>query len=173
MTVLFRIMMMFVGYVWACIAASLVLALGTLTPQWNAFFASFGLQSPQAQSAAMWTVVGLGALVIFAVGLLPTLLIIVITEGFALRSVVIYGVIGGALALAMAYGLNFGDAIAAADRHVEGAIHVGKGGQRRGAGAGSVRRRRHCRRHGLLAVRRAQSRFAEMIRPGSDRKDLT
>jgi hypothetical protein len=115
MTALFRIMMMFVGYVWACIAASLVLALGTLTPQWNAFFASFGLQSPQAQSAAMWTVVGLGALVIFAIGLLPTLLIIVITEGFALRSVVIYGVIGGALALAMAYGLNFGDAIVAAD----------------------------------------------------------
>ncbi len=115
MTVLFRIMMMFVGYVWACIAASLVLALGTLTPQWNVFFASFGLQSSQAQSAAMWTVVGLGALVIFAVGLLPTLLIIVITEGFALRSVIIYGVIGGALALAMAYGLNFGDVIAAAD----------------------------------------------------------
>jgi hypothetical protein len=115
MTVLFRIMMMFVGYVWACIAASLVLALGTLTPQWNAFFASFGLQSPQAQSAAMWTVVGLGALAIFAIGLLPTLLIVVITEGFALRSVVIYGVIGGALALTMAYGLNFGDIIAAAD----------------------------------------------------------
>jgi hypothetical protein len=115
MTVLFRIMMMFIGYVWACIAASLVLALGTLTPQWNAFFASFGLQSPQAQSAAMWTVVGLGALAIFAIGLLPALLIIVITEGFALRSVVIYGVIGGALALTMAYGLNFGDIIAAAD----------------------------------------------------------
>jgi len=114
MTALFRIMMMFVGYVWACIAASLVLALSALTPQWNGFFASFGLESPQAQSAVMWTVVGLGALVIFAVGLLPTLLAIVITEGFALRSIVIYGVIGAALALAMAYGLNFGDYIAAA-----------------------------------------------------------
>jgi hypothetical protein len=113
MTALFRIMMMFVGYVWACIAASLVLALSTLTPQWNGFFASFGLESPQAQSAAMWTVVGLGALVIFAVGLLPTLLVIVITEGFALRSIVVYGVIGAALALAMVYGLNFGDYIAA------------------------------------------------------------
>jgi hypothetical protein len=115
MTAVFRIVMMFVGYVWACIAASLVLALGTLTPQWNGFFAALGLQSPQAQSAAMWTVVGLGALAIFAIGLLPTLLIVVITEGFALRSVVIYGVIGGALALTMAYGLNFGDIIAAAD----------------------------------------------------------
>jgi hypothetical protein len=106
MTVLFRIMMMFVGYLWACIAASLVLALGTLTPEWNGFFASFGLQSPQAQSAALWTIVGAGALIIFALGLLPALLVVVIAEGFALRSVVVYGIIGGALALAMVYGLD-------------------------------------------------------------------
>lgn len=107
MTALFRIMMMFVGYVWACIAAALVLALGTLTPEWNDLFASLGMQSPHAQSAAMWTVVGLGAFVIFVVGFLPVLLVIVIAEGFALRSVVVYGVIGGALALAMGYGLDF------------------------------------------------------------------
>jgi hypothetical protein len=115
MTVLFRIMMMFVGYVWACIAASLVLALGTLAPQWNDFFNSFGMQSPEVQSAAMWTVVGLGAFIIFFVGFLPVLLVIVITEGFGLRSVVVYGVIGGALALAMAYGLDFARHIAPAD----------------------------------------------------------
>jgi hypothetical protein len=113
MTALFRIMMMFVGYVWACIAASLVLALGTLTPQWDSFFNAFGLQSPHAQSVAMWAVVGLGALLIFAVGLLPVLLIIVITEGFALRSIVVYGVIGGALALVMGYGLDFAGYVAA------------------------------------------------------------
>ena len=115
MTALFRIVMMFVGYVWACIAASLVLALGTLTPQWNDLFASFGMQSPQAQSAAMWTVVGLGAIITFVVGFLPVLLAIVITEGFALRSIVVYGVIGGALALAMAYGLDFAGYHAPAD----------------------------------------------------------
>src|ERR1700733_16314155 len=113
MTALFRIMMIFVGYVWACIAASLVLALGTLTPEWNGFFASFGLQSPQAQSAALWTIVGAGALIIFTLGLLPVLLIVVITEGFALRSVVVYGIIGGGLALVMSYGLGFAGYIAA------------------------------------------------------------
>ena len=107
MTALFRITMMFVGYVWACIAASLVLALGTLAPEWDYFFGSLGVQSSQAQSTAMWVIVGLGALIIFVVGFLPTLLAIVITEGFALRSVVVYGVIGGALALAMAFGLDF------------------------------------------------------------------
>jgi hypothetical protein len=57
-------------------------------------------------------VVGLGALIIFVVGILPMLLIIVIVEGFALRSVVIYGVIGGVLALVMAYGLDFANYIA-------------------------------------------------------------
>jgi hypothetical protein len=114
MTVLFRVVMMFVGYVWACIAASLVLALGTLTPQWNGFFASFGVQSPQSQSAAMWMVVGFAAFIIFIVGFLPTLLVIVIAEGFGLRSVVVYGAVGGALALAMAYGLDFAGYVAPA-----------------------------------------------------------
>lgn len=107
MTALFRITMMFVGYVWACIAASLVLALGTLSPEWDYFFNAFGLQSSQAQSAAMWIVVGLGAIVIFVVGFLPTLLVILIAEGLALRSIVVYGVIGAALALTMAFGLDF------------------------------------------------------------------
>lgn len=115
MTALFRITMMFVGYVWACIAASLVLALGTLTPQWDYFFRSLGMQSPEVQSAAMWIVVGLGALIIFVVGFLPTLLVILITEGFALRSVVVYGVIGAALALVMAFGLDFAGYRAPAD----------------------------------------------------------
>jgi hypothetical protein len=107
MTALFRIVMMFVGYVWACIAASLVLTLGTLTLEWNSFFDALGLQSAHAQSAAIWTVVGLGAGVIFVVGFLPSLLAIALAEGLALRSIVVYGVIGGALTLAAAYGLDF------------------------------------------------------------------
>ena len=115
MTALFRVIMMFVGYVWACIAAALVLALGTLTPQWDYFFRSLGLQSPEVQSAAMWMVVGLGALIIFVVGFLPTLLVIVITEGLALRSIIVYGVIGAALALVMAFGLDFAGYRAPAD----------------------------------------------------------
>jgi len=107
MTALFRITMMFVGYVWACVAASLVLTLGTLTPQWNDFFDALGLRSAHSQSAAMWIVVGLGAVIIFVIGFLPTLLAIALAEGFALRSSVVYGVIGGALTLAAAYGLDF------------------------------------------------------------------
>lgn len=115
MVALFRIVMMFVGYVWACIAAALVLALGTLTPQWDDFFGALGMQSPDAQSTAMWVVVGFGAFVIFFVGFLPTLLVIVIAEGLGLRSIVVYGVLGGALALAAAYGLDFFGRVAPPD----------------------------------------------------------
>jgi hypothetical protein len=63
----------------------------------------------------MWIVVGLGALVIFVVGFLPVLLVVVIAEGFGLRSVIVYGVIGGALALAAGYGLDFGRYLVAHD----------------------------------------------------------
>ncbi len=78
-------LMMFVGYVWACIAASLVLALGTLAPEWDDLFRSLGVQSSHAQSAAMWAIVGLGALIIFVVGFLPALLAIVTHRRFRAR----------------------------------------------------------------------------------------
>jgi hypothetical protein len=116
MTALFRITMMIVGYIWACVAASLVLTLGTLAPDWNDLDAlgnSLGSQSPDVPTIALWSVVGIGAAVIFAVGFLPTLLAIILTEGFKLRSIVVYAVIGGALALAAAYGLDFGGYVTA------------------------------------------------------------
>jgi len=111
MAVLFRIMMMFVAYILACVAAALVMTIGTLTPEWNDI-AALGAQSPTLQSVALWSVVALAAMVIFAVGMLPTLLVIALAEGFAVRSIVLYGAIGGALALAMGYGLDFAGYIA-------------------------------------------------------------
>jgi hypothetical protein len=116
MTALFRITMMIVGYIWACVAASLVLTLGTLAPDWSdldALGRSLGNQSPDVPTIALWSVIGVGAAIIFAVGFFPTLLAIVLTEGFKIRSMVVYGVIGGALALAAAYGLDFGGYVTA------------------------------------------------------------
>lgn len=111
MIALFRLTMMFVGYVWACVAASLVLTLGTLTPHWGdlgALANALGAPAADVPAAALWSVVGIGAFIIFAVGFIPMLLVITLVEGFALRSVAIYGVIGAVLALAAAYGLDFG-----------------------------------------------------------------
>ena len=118
MIVLARIMMMFLGYVMACIAAALVLTLGSLGPNWSEVTAQFGPQPPGVESAALWSVTAMAAIVIFVVGFLPVLLAIALAEGLALRSAVIYGVIGAALALAMAYGLDFAGYITGPDDHL-------------------------------------------------------
>ena len=118
MIVLARIMMMFLGYVMACIAAALVLTLGSLGPDWSEVTAQFGPQPPGVESAALWSVTAMAAIVIFVVGFLPVLLAIALAEGLALRSAVIYGVIGAALALAMAYGLDFAGYLTGPDDHL-------------------------------------------------------
>jgi hypothetical protein len=112
MIVLARIMMAFFGYVLACIAASLVLTLGSLAPHWNEVMAPLGPDAGAAESIAVWSVTAIAAIIIFSVGFLPALLVIALAEGLALRSAVVYGVIGAALSLAMAYGLDFAGYIA-------------------------------------------------------------
>jgi hypothetical protein len=101
MTIIVRIVMVIVAYLLACVAASIVLAIGTVTPQWDAL-ASLGIPS-----AALWLVICVGAAVIAGIAMLPALLVIALTEGFAWRSIVLYGALGGALALALCYGVDF------------------------------------------------------------------
>src|SRR5215831_13051491 len=118
MSVLARIMMAFLGYALACIAASLVLTLGSLAPNWNEVMTPLGPDAEAAESIALWSVTGIAAIIIFSVGFLPALLVIALAEGLALRSAVIYGLSGGLLALAMAYGLDFAGYIATAEGDV-------------------------------------------------------
>jgi hypothetical protein len=115
MTVLGRIVMALIGYALACVAASLVLTIGSFAPDWNELTTRLGMDSAAAQSAALWWISGVAAIIIFSVGFLPACLVIALAEGLALRSAVIYGVIGAALALAMAYGLDFAGYPAAPD----------------------------------------------------------
>jgi len=101
MAIIARLFMVIIAYVLACIAAAIVLTISTLTPQWDQFV-------PQDMpAAAIGAVVGIGAAIIGGTALLPALLVIAITEGFAWRSIVLYGVVGGALALALTYGIDF------------------------------------------------------------------
>ena len=112
MPVLVRIMMAFLGYGLACIAAALVLTLGSLAPNWNDVMAPLGPDAGAAETIALWSVTGIAAIIIFSIGFLPAMLAIALTEGLALRSAVVYGVIGAGLSLAMAYGLDFAGYIA-------------------------------------------------------------
>lgn len=115
MSVIARIFMAFFGYMLACIAAAIVLTLGSLAPNWNDLMAPFGPDAGAAESIALWSVTGMAAIIIFSVGFLPAMLAIALTEGLALRSAVVYGVIGAALSLAMAYGLDFAGYIGTAE----------------------------------------------------------
>jgi len=115
MSVIARIIMALVAYGFACLAAALVLTLGSLAPNWNEVMTPLGPDSAAFQSIALWSVTGIAAVIIFSVGFLPALLVIALAEGLALRSAVIYGVVGALLALAMAYGLDFAGYIATPD----------------------------------------------------------
>ena len=101
MAIISRVFVVMIAYVLACIAASIVLTVGTLTPNWDQMV-------PEGMpTAAIWVVVGLGSAIIGATALLPALLLIALTEGFAWRSIVLYGVLGGVLALVLTYGIDF------------------------------------------------------------------
>jgi hypothetical protein len=101
MAVLVRIMMAFVAYLLACIAASLVFTIGTLTPEWD------DLTALGMSTLVLWSTVGIGAAIIASVAFMPALLLIALTEGFAWRSSILYAALGGVLALALGYGLDF------------------------------------------------------------------
>ena len=101
MAFLARVFVTVFAYLSGCLAAAIVLFLGTLGPQWDEL-AALGL-SP----AALWAVFGVGAAVIAAAALLPSLLVIALAEAFALRSIAVYGAVGGILALSLWYGIDF------------------------------------------------------------------
>lgn len=101
MAIIARLLTVILAYVMACIAASAVLTLGTLAPQWDQM-------APQGiPSVALWSVIGVGSAIIGVIALLPSFLVIAIAEGFAWRSIVLYGALGAVLALALAYGVDF------------------------------------------------------------------
>ncbi len=101
MAIIIRIMVVILAYFLASIAASIILTIGTLTPAWD------DLLSLGIQSAAVWSVVAVGAAVIATIAMLPALLMIALAEGFAWRSSLVYAALGGVLALALGYGLDF------------------------------------------------------------------
>ena len=100
MSVVGRILVMFLAYVLACIAASAVFTIGALASHWQ------DLMSSGLPPEAIWAIVAVGTPIIGTIAALPTALVLAIAEGFAWRSVLLYAALGGALALALSYGLD-------------------------------------------------------------------
>ncbi len=101
MAILVRLFAIAIAYVLACTAAATVLTLGTLSA------AGEDVAALDIPSVALWGVVGVSAAVMAALAMLPALLVIALSEGFAWRSVILYGVVGGVLALSLGYGIDF------------------------------------------------------------------
>ena len=100
MAVIGRLLMMIFAYALACVAASFVFTVGALTPHWDDV--SLAGLPPEA----IWAIVAIGAPIIGFVAFLPALLIVAVAEGFGWRSVILYAAMGGALALALSYGID-------------------------------------------------------------------
>jgi hypothetical protein len=100
MSVVARLLVMLLAYVLACMTASAVFTIGALSPHWD------DLMSSGLPPAAIWAIVAVGAPIIGVVAALPAALVVAIAEGFAWRSVILYAALGGALALALSYGLD-------------------------------------------------------------------
>jgi len=105
-------MAVLLAYILACIAASIVLTVGTLAPEWGDLL-QLGLQS-----AAMAPVIAVGTVAIATAATMPALLVIALAEGFSWRSSLLYAALGGALALALGYGLDFAGYASDADANI-------------------------------------------------------
>jgi hypothetical protein len=101
MVVLVRIVVVFFAYIAGCVAASIILTVGTLTPVWDEFVSS-GMST-----LVVWSAVGVLSAIVAGVAFMPALLIVALTEGFAWRSSILYAALGGVLALALSYGFDF------------------------------------------------------------------
>jgi len=101
MAVIVRILAVILAYALACLGAGIVLTLGTLMPQWH------DLTSAEPQTFMLWSVVAVATAMIAGTAMLPTLLIVALTEAFAWRSSLVYAALGGVIALALSYGADF------------------------------------------------------------------
>jgi hypothetical protein len=126
MGIIVRLFALSIGYVLACTAAATVFTLGTLS-------AADDTLVSQIPSVALWWLICIEAAIMAALAMLPALLIIALAEGFAWRSVILYGVLGGVLALALGYGIDFAgylggpDTLVAHEREVLAAAGIAGG----------------------------------------------
>jgi hypothetical protein len=95
-----RMVVILVGFVFACVAAALVMTLGILAPDFSDVLAlSF-------ETGSFSIVVGLTAFFVTAIALLPAFIVILVAEAFGFRSILFYGMAGAGLALAFYYTLD-------------------------------------------------------------------
>lgn len=127
MAILVRLFAIAIAYLLACTAAATVFTLGTLSA------AGDDIAALNIPSVALWWVIGVSAAIMAALAMLPTLLVVALAEGFSWRSIILYGLLGGVLALSLGYGIDFAgylggpDSIVAREREVLAASGIAGG----------------------------------------------
>ncbi len=98
MALVARIFVVLFAFALACLAAAAVMTFAWLFP------GSTDLLNPLVDQQIIAVTVGLSAVFFSFYAMLPAMVIIAFAEGFRLRSVVFYAIVGAALALGLAYG---------------------------------------------------------------------
>ncbi len=117
MSVVARIVVMLFAYVLACITASAVFTIGMLGVDWN----SVSSDTPVTVIFFVIGTVVAGIMGYYAA--LPTALMVVLAEAFGWRSALLYAAAGGALALALSYGLGLPNSFGGATQLETSLVH--------------------------------------------------
>jgi hypothetical protein len=102
MSLIGRLFVIFFAFLFASLAAGIVIAIGLLGPDWPA------LQGDPVARGGFWVVTVFGSSFTGAVGILPLFLTIAVSEILKLRSALFYGVAGVVIMLLGYYGAGFG-----------------------------------------------------------------
>ncbi|MBV9532921.1 MAG: hypothetical protein JO283_18120 [Bradyrhizobium sp.] len=99
MALISRLLVVFVAFLAACLAASIVVAGAVLFPEFSE------LGAGPADEGVLNMLLGFGFIVVSGFALLPAIIIVAITEAFYIRGVVSYALGGGLVGLACYLGL--------------------------------------------------------------------
>ncbi|MGE5158947.1 MAG: hypothetical protein ACM3OF_12475 [Gemmatimonas sp.] len=99
MALLGRLFVVFLGFLAACVAAGIIIVGALLFPEFSE------LGTGPVDQGALDILLGFGFIVVSGIALVPTMIIVAITEAFYIRSVLVYAVGGGLVGLAFYLGL--------------------------------------------------------------------
>jgi hypothetical protein len=112
MSLLSRVIVIVFGFLLASGAAGITIALALLGPDWPA------LSGTSAERSGFWTLVLFASGLSGAVSLLPLFLLVVLAEGYRLRSVLLYAAVGAATMVLGYFLSGFADRVEAGAAHL-------------------------------------------------------
>lgn len=99
MALIGRLLVVFLAFLAACLAAGIVVVSALLFPEFSE------LGTGPVDEGALDVLLGFGFIIVSGLALVPAMLIVAITEAFYIRAVLTYGVGGGLMGLACYLGL--------------------------------------------------------------------